>query len=147
MLHQVLIAVKKPREMTHIRSSEDAIGDGQYSIRSLFPDLSEVRIVAERMRTLNSTHDRITIATNLAGEMKLEMQGDAIKVETQWHGLQQADIAAELAHRPVSTAILHRFRHVRLDMRAFIRFLACQVTDYTAEVWMMHKVCATFAVS
>ena len=43
-----------------------------------------LRAVSERYKSLN---DKLYIAANMAGELKLRVEADEVKVETKWQGL------------------------------------------------------------
>lgn len=145
VLHEVLIAIKKPRDMGIIRTPERAVEEQEqyYKVITTFPDLAEVRVVAERMRSVESTHDRIMILANLTGEVKVAVQSDTTKVETHWTGMQTnagQDITdANLAQR-------QKFRQVNLDARSFVRLLGCTLIDYVPELWIAPKRFATFMI-
>jgi hypothetical protein len=43
-----------------------------------------LRAVSERYKSLN---ERLVISANMAGELKLRVEADEVKVETRWKGL------------------------------------------------------------
>jgi len=43
-----------------------------------------LRAVSERYKSLN---ERLVISANMAGELKLRVEADEVKVETKWKGL------------------------------------------------------------
>ena len=43
-----------------------------------------LRAVSERYKSLN---DKLIILANMAGELKLRVEADEVKVETKWQGL------------------------------------------------------------
>jgi hypothetical protein len=43
-----------------------------------------LRAVSERYKTLN---DKLLVMANMAGELKLRVEADEVKVETRWTGL------------------------------------------------------------
>jgi len=43
-----------------------------------------LRAVSERYKSLN---ERLVVAANMAGDLKLRVEADEVKVETKWQGL------------------------------------------------------------
>jgi Hus1-like protein len=43
-----------------------------------------LRAVSERYKSLN---DKLVVLANMAGELKLRVEADEVKVETKWQGL------------------------------------------------------------
>lgn len=146
VIHDVLIAIKKPRDMEIIRTPEAVMEENQshYKIAASLPELAEVRVVAERMRSVESTHDRIMILSNLAGEVKIAVQSDFTKVETLWTGMQTTEFWPQNAE--MTAAYKQRFRQVNLDARSFVRLLGCNLMDYVPEVLIAPKRFATFLI-
>lgn len=93
------------------------------------------------MKAVDAKHDRITIALNQQGDLKLILDGQDIKIESKWTGLKSISDPQE-----ASAEVRTRFRQVQVDLKAFVRFLSCQLLDYTAEVYIQNKKTATFVV-
>lgn len=142
VIHDVLISIKKPKDMEIIRTPDIAMGEQEkyYKVITSFPNLDEVKVVADKMGKVESTHDRIMVLANLAGEVKIAVQSDTTKVETHWAGMQSKEnTEATLVQR-------QRFRQVNLDSRTFVRLLGCTLIDYVPELWMAPKRFATFLI-
>lgn len=150
ILHSIPITVRKPRDMAGIRTPDEAAKDREdmYEVISSFPDLGEIRIVADRMRMMDPTNERITVASNRSGELRLAISSDEVKVATEWKGLMLAEESQQREHGQtgVQQAALKRFRSVDLDSKALGKVLGCPVTDYDAECWLAPKLFATFLV-
>lgn len=146
VIHDVSIAIKRSRDLDIIRTPDEAMREKEpyYKVITSFPDLSEVRVVAERMRSLGSTHDRIIILANLAGEVKIAVESDTAKVETHWTDMQTSDVGQQNPNG--SLAQRQRFRQVSLDSKSFVRLLGCALMDYNCEVWIAPKRFATFVI-
>jgi hypothetical protein len=107
-----------------------------------FPPIAEVRSVAERMKSLEP--DKVIIAANRAGQLRLVMSNDTIKIETIWSNLQPGD---DPNMADPQSNVSKRYASVRVDMRAFIKLLSCQFPEHQTEFFIYAGACATFVVS
>jgi HUS1 checkpoint protein len=109
---------------------------------SRFPPLAEVRSVAERMKALDP--DRVIIASNRSGQVKLVMSNDNINIETIWNDLSPGD---DHLMAPPKAEPSKRFKSVRVDLKSFVRLLSCQLPEHKTELWILQRQCASFVVS
>jgi hypothetical protein len=98
--------------------------------------------VAERMKTLNP--DKIHIAANRMGQVKLVMSNDSINLETVWNHLKPGD-DEEMDDAQAEAS--KRFRSVQVDLKAFLKLVSCQLPEHDTELWIYSGACATFVVS
>lgn len=107
-----------------------------------FPPLAEVRSVAERIKTLDP--EKVVLAANRGGQVKLAMSNESVKVETTWHGLKHGDdeVMADVRSEP-----LMRFKSIRVDLKALSKLLSCQLPEHETEFWIYARACASFVVS
>ncbi|UZJ51401.1 hypothetical protein CBS101457_000721 [Exobasidium rhododendri] len=125
--------------MAHIRSAEESTANMQASVASHFPPITEVRAVAERMKSLNP--DKLSIAASRAGQVRLITSNDSIKIDTTWMGLKFGD---DEAMDDIQAETSKRFRVVQVDLRAFLKLVSCQLPEHEAELWIYTAACATF---
>jgi HUS1 checkpoint protein len=98
--------------------------------------------VAERMKALDP--DRVVIASNRAGQVKLVMSNEGIKIDTTWKDLPLGD---DHSMADESAESSKRFKSVRVDLKSFVKLLSCQLPEHSTELWIYHRACASFAVS
>lgn len=65
------------------REKEPVLPDEDVHILLPLP-IDTLRGVSERYKSLN---DKLIVAANMAGELKLRVEADEVKVETKWQGL------------------------------------------------------------
>ncbi|PWN89141.1 hypothetical protein FA10DRAFT_302513 [Acaromyces ingoldii] len=143
-IHQdVSCIVKRASHMANIRTAVQYLEDQHPHIVCAFPRLSEVRVVADRMRTLRPQM-QIVISANYLGQVKLSMVDDGLETETVWSGLTVREDEDE--HAAMSSEDRQRFHEVRVEMKTFLKFLSSTLTEPKVELWIYRRVCARFVM-
>lgn len=88
--------------------------------------------------------EKLVIAANRIGQLKLAMSNDSIKIETCWDGLKHAD-NEEMDDKEAESS--KRFKSIRVDLKALSKLLSCQLPEHNTELWIYARACATFVVS
>jgi len=111
----------------------------------MLPGLQNLRSVAERMKTLSN---RLFVAANMNGQLRLRIETSAAKVETNYTNLIHPELdggANDPAIKPIEDKT--KFSEVSVDIKDFIKFLHSHHINPSNVVCCVHEqLCLVFYV-
>ncbi|KAJ1874595.1 Checkpoint protein hus1 [Coemansia sp. RSA 1722] len=116
LTQDVPVRVLTPLQMESIR--EPMVPDGQVHI--MMPPLNSVRSVAERMKTMG---DRVAVAANKSGEVRIRVANDLVDITTHFKGLENLSYDSTQQQQQSVDREAALFYTAVVDMKNFLRFL------------------------
>jgi len=134
--HDVKIMVMKPPEVALMKEPLCPAPD----VHIILPPLQKLRTVVDRMRALS---DVVGISANRAGQLKLSIQTQRIKVDTIWSNLTipnigQNDQAPDQGQNAVD---LEQYHSVLVSVRSLTRFLNAHLISTTTIACICSRHC------
>ncbi|KAL5485879.1 HUS1 [Sanghuangporus weigelae] len=128
--HDVLIDMLKPADMRRLKEPLCPEPD----IHILLPPLQKLRTIVERMRSMA---DVLCVQANHRGGLRLSVESDQVRVQTQWSKCIIPNLGSDRSHTddpdpdPEPEKDANQWFSVHLSIRAFLKFLSSHVVSTT----------------
>lgn len=123
--HDVKIEVMRPVDVERLREPLCPEPD----LHILLPPLQKLRTVVERLRLMS---DILAICANNSGCLKLSINTESVKVDTEWKDCTNPKTQDKLDDRDAEDTLdPEQFFTVLISVRSFLKFLNCHVVSTT----------------